>query len=189
MSTSKTVNRRLKREEWLEESLKILSDAGNQMLTIEVLCKRLRISRGSFYWHFKDRQDFVLAIVEYWEQISTTALRDEMLSLKASPEERLLKLLESILTYRYSKFELPMRQWAMKDSETRRILQRIDRTRYEGVRSLFEEMGFAGDELEMRTQTFVIYYNFLDGFSIDMSKNKDAIMRQNQLRHRLLTKP
>jgi hypothetical protein len=77
----------------------------------------------------------------------------------------------------------------MKDSETRRILQRIDRTRYEGVRSLFEEMGFAGDELEMRTQTFVIYYNFLDGFSIDMSKNKDAIMRQNQLRHRLLTKP
>ena len=109
MSKKKIVERRLNREKWLEESLIVLADAGNEMLTIEVLCERLGMSRGSFYWHFKDRQDFLIAIIEYWEQQSTIALRDYMLSLDCGPEERLQKLLEKILTYRFSKFELPIR--------------------------------------------------------------------------------
>ena len=159
------------------------------MLTIEILCERLGMSRGSFYWHFKDRDDFLMAIIEYWEQQSTTSLRVYMLSLDCGPKERLQKLLEKILTYRFSKFELPMRLWAMKNPKTKEVLQRIDRTRYESVRSLFLEMGFTGDELEMRTQTLVIYYNFMDGFSIEMSDDEDAIRRQNLLRHAFLTTP
>jgi AcrR family transcriptional regulator len=189
MSKKKIVERRLNREKWLEESLIVLADAGNEMLTIEVLCERLGMSRGSFYWHFKGRQDFLIAIIEYWEQQSTIALRDYMLSLDCGPEERLHKLLEKILTYRFSKFELPIRLWAMKNPQTKEVLQRIDRTRYEGVRSLFTEMGFTGDELEMRTQTCVIYYNFMDGFSIEMCEDEDAVYRQNRLRFASLTAP
>lgn len=187
MSKNTNADRRLNREKWLEKSLSVLADAGNEMLTIEVLCERVGMSRGSFYWHFKDRDDFITAIIEYWEQQSTTALRDYMLSLDCGPEKRLQNLLEKILTFRFSKLELPMRLWAMKNPKTKEVLQRIDRTRYEGVRSLFIDMGFTGDELEMRTQTFVIYYNFMDGFSIEMSDDEEAVRRQNLLRHVFLT--
>jgi AcrR family transcriptional regulator len=189
MSKNTKVDGRLNREKWLEKSLSVLADAGNEMLTIEVLCERLGMSRGSFYWHFNDRDDFLIAIIECWEQQSTTALRDYMLSLDCGPEKRLQNLLEKILTFRFSKLELPMRLWAMKNPKTKEVLQRIDRTRYEGVRSLFTDMGFTGDELEMRTQTCVIYYNFMDGFSIEMSDDKEAVRRQNLLRHVLLTTP
>ena len=89
----------------------------------------------------------------------------------------------------HARYDLAVRAWATQEPAVAELVTRADELRMTFVRSLFEEMGFAGDELEMRTQTCVIYYNFLDGFSIDMSKNKDAIMRQNQLRHRLLTKP
>ena len=180
--------RRLNREDWLEESLRILGDEGSNLLTVERLCERLGVSRGSFYWHFKNREDFTLAIIEYWEQQSTTAIREQVFSLDVGPKEKLLKLLELVTTYKYNRFELPMRVWAMRDPSTREVLLRMDRTRYEGVRSLFEEMGFTGDELEMRTQSCVIYYNFMDAFSFNLNPDEDAVLRQNRLRHRMLTR-
>jgi AcrR family transcriptional regulator len=184
---TRTNKRRRSREEWLEEALRILALEGNRLLTIDRLCDRLGVSRGSFYWHFKGREDFLLAIIEHWEQQSTTTIRDKAFALKTGPEERLKILLEYIISYKYNKFELPIRLWAMKEPSARKVLQRIDRTRYEGVRSLFEEMGFTGDELEMRTQTCVIYHNFMDGLSIDLNKDKAATLRQARLRYRLLT--
>lgn len=179
---------RLSQEEWLEEALKVLAAEGNRLLTVETLCNRLGVSRGSFYWHFKSKDEFLLAIIEFWEEKATTAIRDKLLSLSLSPQEKLLALIETIVSYKYSQFELPVRIWAMKEPKTKKVLQRIDRTRYETVRSLFEEMGYTGDELEMRTQSCVIYYNFMNGYSIDMTTDKDAILRQNKLRHHLLTK-
>lgn len=188
MNQAKNTHPRLSREDWLEEALKILAQQGNRLMTIEVLCERLGVSRGSFYWHFKDRGEFLVAVIEHWEKQSTLAIRDKVFSLQVSPEERLLTLLEMITTYKHSGFEMPMRRWAMEEPRTRKVLQRIDRTRYEGVRSLFEEMGFSGDELEMRAQTCVVYHNFMDGLSIDLNKDKAATLRQLRLRHRLLTK-
>jgi AcrR family transcriptional regulator len=187
MSQIKPSPPRLKREDWLEEALEVISAAGNRALTIELLCERMGVSRGSFYWHFRNREDFQTAIIQYWEAKSTTALRDRMVNLDADPRERLLSLLDWIIGYRYRKFELPLRHWAMRDLATREVLERIDRTRYEEVRSLFEEMGFTGDELEMRIQTCVIFYNFMDGFSIDIGGNLDDATRRNRLRHRMLT--
>ncbi len=187
MNQAKNPQPRLSREDWLEEALKILAQEGNRLITIKVLCERLGVSRGSFYWHFKDRGDFLVAVIEHWEHQSTVAIRDKVFSLRVSPEERLLKLLEMITTYKHSGFEMPMRRWAMEEPKTRKVLQRIDRTRYEGVRSLFQEMGFTGDELEMRTQTCVVYHNFMDGLSIDLNKNKAAALRQLRLRHKMLT--
>ncbi len=158
-------------------------------ITIGALCERLGVSRGSFYWHFADREDFLVAIIEHWEQESTVAIRDIVFALDASAEERLFRLLELIITYRYSNFELPMRLWAMKEPKTSEVLQRIDKTRYEGVRSLFKEMGFTGDDLDMRTETVVIFYNFMDSLTVPMrgNRNKATLLRQNKLRHQMLT--
>ncbi len=187
MNPRKTTLPRLSREDWLEESLRILAQEGDRPITVEVLCERLGVSRGSFYWHFKDTEDFHVAVIEHWEKLSTVALRDAVFSLQVSPEERLLKLLEMVTTFQYKDCEVPMRLWAMKEPKTKKVLQRIDSTRYEAVRSLFEEMGFTGDELEMRVQTCVVNHNFMDGLSIDLSKDQAATLRQIQLRHRMLT--
>lgn len=180
---------RLNREEWLEEALKAVSQEPDSPITIGALCERLGVSRGSFYWHFANREDFLVAIIEHWEQRATSAVIDSVLSIDASPEERLSKLIEVIVTYRYSKFEQPMRHWAMKEAKTRKVLQRADKTRYMHVRGLFKEMGFTGDDLDMRVQTCVIYYSFMDALTtpIGKTKTKSAVLRQNKLRHEMLT--
>jgi len=62
----KKTGQRLTREDWLENALTVLSRKGRAGLRIEGLSAALGVSRGSFYWHFKDRGDFVHALLEYW---------------------------------------------------------------------------------------------------------------------------
>ena len=187
MLNEKCEKQRFSREDFLEEALAILSEEGYRLLTIDKICDRMHVSRGSFYWHFKNRSDFNVAIIEYWEQKSTTAFLKNVNAIAGSPEQRLGALLELVISSGYCKYELPMRLWAMREDATKKVLQRIDSTRYGMVRSLFSEMGFTGDDLEMRVQTCVIYYNFRRGFSIGMQGDKEAALLHNRLRVRMLT--
>ena len=180
---------RLSREDWLDEALNVLATEGNRLLTVETLCNRLGVSRGSFYWHFKSKDEFLSSIVDHWIGQSTMRITKELSSVELSARDRLLKLIEFIQQDEYCKHELPIRLWAIKQPDTLDSIESMDRKRYEFVRALFEEIGFTGDDLEMRTQTFVIFYSFQNALSIDMDEDKsmDTLLRQHQLRLQLLT--
>ena len=59
---------RLNREEWLEKAIEVLSREGSGKLRVQGLSEALGVSKGSFYWHFKDRAEFLRAIVEFWSE-------------------------------------------------------------------------------------------------------------------------
>ena len=56
---------RLTKEMWLEKALEVLKTQGSAKLHIASLSKDLGVSKGSFYWHFKDRSDFIHALVRF----------------------------------------------------------------------------------------------------------------------------
>ena len=56
---------RLSKEKWLEEALLALSKDPTH-LRVDEIAARLGVSKGSFYWHFEGRADFVKALAEYW---------------------------------------------------------------------------------------------------------------------------
>ena len=84
MSISKSKNkglkvgRRMSREEWLAHALDALEKEGGGALTIDKLSRRLGVSRGSFYWHFKDRTDFIRQLVDHWSMISLSSVDSEV---------------------------------------------------------------------------------------------------------------
>ena len=64
VSSSKTApRRRLNREDWLNAGLRILLENGIGALTVDRMADALEISRGSFYHHFKSRQDLLTAML------------------------------------------------------------------------------------------------------------------------------
>lgn len=60
--------RRLDREDWTRFGLVALGKEGSSVLKADTLAKRLRVSRGSFYWHFKDLADYHAAVLALWEE-------------------------------------------------------------------------------------------------------------------------
>jgi AcrR family transcriptional regulator len=49
-----TMNSRLTVDDWVQAGFAILAEEGIKALKIDRLCRRLDVTKGSFYWHFTD---------------------------------------------------------------------------------------------------------------------------------------
>ena len=152
-----TVPARLSREEWLARALEVLGRKGAGKLTVESLARQLGVTKGSFYWHFRDRADFFRQLIEYWDERFTQTVIAEISGLGGTAEERLLELMRLVLSKRLDRFEMPVRAWAQQNPALAPLVRKVDRHRISFVRSLFLEMGFDEDEAEMRTRVFLTY--------------------------------
>src|ERR1700676_5302161 len=63
--------RPLGREIWLDTARQALIEEGTAGVEINKLAKRLRVSRGGFYWFFKNRAELLEKLLEYWVHTST----------------------------------------------------------------------------------------------------------------------
>jgi len=177
----------MSKDQWLSRALEALQEEGASILTIDTLVKRLGVSRGSFYWHFKNRNDFVRQVVEYWSEVFTQGIAEETSRQNTSARERLFTLMEQIVSKRLNRYDLAIRAWAVNDTVAASIVKDVDEFRLSYVRSLFEEMGFVGDDLEMRTRIMVVYQTLEPSlFSVLSHKGQ---LRQMKLRHAFLTQP
>ncbi len=167
-----SANRRYSKEEWLNRSLEIIASEGETKLRIDRLVKKLGVTNGSFYWHFKDRAHFVRELAEHWAERSTFDLvKQARLStedLRPIAKQRFRQIIEQDL----HKFDVAMRAWAAHEPEIAPIVKRVDRARLSSAQRLFEQMGFTGDELEMRTRIFILYVSLQDALFMKWTKKK-----------------
>ena len=68
----------LSREQWLAAALEVLRQHGVAGVRIVPIARLLGVTTGSFYWHFKDRQDLLQSMLEYWVHTITNSVMDEI---------------------------------------------------------------------------------------------------------------
>jgi AcrR family transcriptional regulator len=83
---------RLSREDWAVAALQAIASGGVTAVAIEPLALTLGTTKGSFYWHFRARDDLVVAALDLWEQRSTADIIADLESRELSPELRLRTL-------------------------------------------------------------------------------------------------
>ena len=89
---------RLTRAAWATAGLQALSTEGVAAVAVEPLAAALGTTKGSFYWHFSDREELVRAALELWELEQTSAVIEQLGTLH-DPRERLRVLLTLVLTH------------------------------------------------------------------------------------------
>jgi AcrR family transcriptional regulator len=178
---------RYSRDEFLARSLDVLSKEGEAKLRVDRLVSKLGVSKGSFYWHFENRAEFVRSLAEYWAHSSTQLVVNEIEALTGSPEDRLFSLMQMVSRQDLAGHDLAMRTWAFHEPEVVPVVRKVDRMRLTFVRGLFREMGFEGDELATRTRIFVTAISFKRGILVGEPKDR----RQESLRqwHAFFTRP
>ena len=180
-------SKRLNREEWLSRALEVLSREGKAKLRIELLTNSLGVTKGSFYWHFKNRTDFVKNLAEYWARHSTDQVIEVVNQSQGAASDRLLNLMDFLCRKDFGKYDVSMRAWAAQEPEVARIVKKVDEQRFNFVRSLFIELGFKGLELEMRTRTFVVFHSLeLGSFARGTKKERLKLLKH---RHAFFTRP
>src|ERR1700680_636047 len=62
------MNDRLTKSDWIEHGLRTLASEGANALKVGPMAAKLKVSRGSFYWHFKDIADFRSQVLRSWRE-------------------------------------------------------------------------------------------------------------------------
>ena len=160
MKASAAKKKRRSRSDWLAVSMDVLSREGGAKLNINHLCKKLGVTKGSFYAHFKGRADFVEQFLDYWTASFTQTVIVEIDGMKeAPPEERLLTLMKLLHYKGMAAYDVAVRAWAAQEPVVAETVKRVDSLRFAFARRIFHEIGFRGVELDLRTRIFVVYHS------------------------------
>lgn len=85
---------RLSTQDWTNAALRALATGGVTAVRVDVLARDLGVTRGSFYWHFADRDALLKAALEQWEQTVTADVIDRMADVD-DPTTRMERLVRS----------------------------------------------------------------------------------------------
>ncbi len=153
----KKVSRGKSKDDWLEVGLDVLGTASVAEISVEALAKRLGIAKSGFYWHFKDRREYLNQLLDYWYREIIEVISENEQINELEPVTRLITAVEMIVRHDLVKYELALHQWATTDKRAEKIMRKANRVRIEFAKSIFAELGFDDDEIEIRSMLTLIY--------------------------------
>jgi AcrR family transcriptional regulator len=133
----------LGRKEWLRAARLALLKGGVGEVRVERLARSLHVTKGSFYWHFKDREELLEVLLREWEE---ELLRDIIPRLKGRRGRAGLQLLLQLLVQRVPLGEegiLPsdaaMYTWASVSPAVARRVNQAERKRIELLKQMIRD--------------------------------------------------
>lgn len=130
---------RLTRSAWLDHGLRTLARQGANALKVGFLAQGLNVSRGSFYWHFSDIDDFRMQLLQLWQERATDQVIEEIDSELVGPA-RLTRLMK-LAFYEDRSLDRAFRSWASVDDAVAKIVASVDARRIAYLAKLLVESG------------------------------------------------
>ena len=106
--------------DWIASATELLIDHGVDAVRVDALARQLGVTRGSFYWHFKDRDDLLRSMLNAWRDAATEQIIKRFDDRHSDPR-MLIKELISLpfrgrSARRAASIELAIRGWARRDA-------------------------------------------------------------------------
>ncbi|MEM9797510.1 MAG: TetR/AcrR family transcriptional regulator [Pseudomonadota bacterium] len=167
---------RLGPDAWVDAAYAAFEAGGVTAVRVDPLAKSMGITRGSFYWHFKDRGALLRAVIARWDTINTDEAIAENEAQGGTPADRLLRLLRSCATDD-GRFEMGIRAWAAEDEEVRRRVAGIDTRRLNYMADLIEQTGVERETALKRARVgYVAWLGTYVGAAFDETAQRLADM-------------
>ncbi len=180
----KEIASKLGRQDWLNIGIQTLIEKGIEAVRVEPLAKLLNVTRGSFYWHFKNRDDLLEEILNEWEARNTKNIIEQIEGLNSSPSAKLLSLLE-IAAEDNNLLEKAVRVWSVNDARAVGAIARIDQQRLDYLQNLFLQLGFS--EIDSKVRAQIAYSVRLGWFVMASSSYASERLTEIRLVHAILT--
>lgn len=142
-------------EGWLEAAYDSLLESGVDSVKILPLAKKLNLSRTSFYWFFKDREELLGALLTRWRDRNTGNLIKQSEAYAESLAEAMLNVFDCWLNNDLfdARFEFAVRSWALQSAEILAEVQQADQLRLEALKRMFTRFGHSETTSDVRART------------------------------------
>ena len=173
--------KRYSRERWINAALESLVNHGVEGLKVEVLARNLGVTKGSFYWHFKNRSDLYENMLAHWADNLTMPVLDLASSIADDPVKRIYAVAEDIVGQERAIMDPHIRAWAHFNEHADAAVRKIDKLRFEFIKGLFADVGFDPDQADVRGR--LLYYYMLGEHFTTIVEPKDV--RLERLRSKI----
>ena len=141
----------LSQQDWFNAATEAILEGGFDKLRVLPLAKRLKVTRGSFYWHFDDLASFIHLFLDQWQALRIKGLRywqpgkDPELTPEQEVDRVLTLMFEGpAVEFKRMKVEFAIRDFAQRDDYARNIVAAVDNARVDQTAQLLEPLVAAG---------------------------------------------
>ena len=153
----------LTKNSWISAGLKVLARDGVDAVRVERLARNLKVTKGSFYWHFKDRKALLHALLNAWVARATRDVIDEVERRGGNGQAKIRTLFDIVFSAS-GRLDLEIRTWGLKDKTVAKALMTVDQTRLKYIEGLFAELGLKPIEATARSR--FAYHALIGQFSL-----------------------
>lgn len=157
MSKRSSSRARLDATAWTDAALRAVAKGGLDAIAVEPLAAQLGATKGSFYWHFENRDALISAALERWEQVATQQVI-ELLDANPDPLSRLRRL--ALITTRSpdeDRIEAAI-LFAPSHPLVTPVVKRVTQRRTEFVIEIFRALGYRRTIAERRAHIMMAAY-------------------------------
>ena len=139
------MDERKNRQSWIDAGLDTLAQEGHDALRIMPIAARLGVTKGSFYWHFKNLDEYHDALLHAWEQGYTQQIIDNVDHKGGDSVTRLRSLFAS-LPPGLVQLGRAVRAWSLNSERVRQTQARVDQLRIDYVTRLLTDVGWPAED-------------------------------------------
>lgn len=157
MASQRKTSTRITRNDWVNAGRKVLINKGINAVTVDALASELGLTRGSFYHHFKNREELSTEMLDHWVLKQTVEIRDDVAVLGLDGYQT-LQALGNLIRYRGgADYDVAVRAWSHNDPKAMAAVRKTDKIRLEFITKQFRQLGFESIELENRSRLFLYF--------------------------------
>ena len=148
---------RLTATDWVRAALEAIAEGGLAAVAVEPLARRLGTTKGSFYWHFPNRDALIAAALAEWERVETEQVI-ERVSVVRDPAERLRALTAAAFADRAGGLRDAALAASADHPLVKPVLQRLTARRLTYVTGVFVELGWP--EADARRRALLLFSSY-----------------------------
>jgi AcrR family transcriptional regulator len=138
-------------KDWIDAASARLAKHGVEAVRVEALARELRVSKGSFYWHFRDRADLLERVLAGWEAEELRWMEDEHVESMPTAR-RWARIVEMTADPERVRMRVAVRAWARADEHVAARVAAIEKKNVGLIASVLQEIGFSHADAESWAQ-------------------------------------
>jgi AcrR family transcriptional regulator len=153
--------------DWVRAAFARLASEGIDAVRIELLARDLGVSKGSFYWHFQDREELLGRMFTLWEKDEIDWIDETVITPKAAA--RWARFVRHCTDPQLARLEAAMRTWSRRDDRIAARISVIEKKRIAHIASVLRAIGFAEAPAASWAEiTLLVYLGWLDRITRDL---------------------
>ncbi|MDQ1196024.1 TetR/AcrR family transcriptional regulator [Agrobacterium sp. SORGH_AS 787] len=168
-------------EVWLQAAYEALLETGVESVKILPLGKKLNLSRTSFYWFFKDREELLAALLTRWREKNTGNLVKQCEAYAESVVEAMFNVFDCWIDTELfdPRFEFAVRSWALQSEDISKEIEVADRARLSALQHMFMRFGHTELDADVRARTtYLVQIGY-----VSMRTQEDIALRMKRIPH------